>query len=160
MRAIEALIAEAGLAGVVRVEPVPSVSASVGLLPELRRLDAAVYVNSMIELAPFHSDVVEALGAGVPTVASRMGVLSELIENERTGLLTVAGDHAALAAAIVRVLGEPGLAETLSSNARLEFATRFALERYVVQALAAYQHCADFELAEGRDSGEVEKQAA
>jgi glycosyltransferase involved in cell wall biosynthesis len=50
----------------------------------------------------------EALAAGIPVVASRVGALPELVE---ANALVPAGDARALAAAIARVASDPGAAE-------------------------------------------------
>lgn len=57
--------------------------------------------------------VLEAFACGVPVVASDVGGIGEMIEPEVSGLLVPAGDPAALASAVERVLTEPGLAEHL-----------------------------------------------
>ncbi|HEY2551222.1 MAG TPA: glycosyltransferase [Streptosporangiaceae bacterium] len=58
----------------------------------------------------------EALQAGVPIVASRVGGIPALTGPD-AALLVPPGDPAALAAAVLRVLDEPGLAATLSKAA-------------------------------------------
>jgi L-malate glycosyltransferase len=51
--------------------------------------------------------VLEAMSAGRPVVASRIGGLPELVVHGETGLLVAPSDPDALAAAIVRVLSDP-----------------------------------------------------
>ena len=58
-------------------------------------------------LEQFGRVVVEAQAAGVPSVASASGALPEVVG--AAGLLVPPGDPAALCAALVRVLDEPGL---------------------------------------------------
>lgn len=62
--------------------------------------------------------VYEYLAAGRPVVASRLGQLETLIENEVTGLLVAPGDAQALAGALERILSEPGLGQRLGQNGR------------------------------------------
>ena len=62
-------------------------------------------------LEQFGRVVVEAQAAGVPSVASASGALPDVVG--ASGLLVPPGDPAALAAALVRVLDEPGLWERL-----------------------------------------------
>jgi glycosyltransferase involved in cell wall biosynthesis len=60
--------------------------------------------------------VLEAMAAGLPVVASAVGGVPETVG--RAGLLTAPGDPAALAGALVRVLGDPRLAGRLGARAR------------------------------------------
>lgn len=55
--------------------------------------------------------IVEAQRAGLPPVISRIGGMAELVEHERSGLLVEPRDAEALAAAILRLLGDPELYE-------------------------------------------------
>ena len=51
---------------------------------------------------------------------------AEVVDHERTGLLFAPRNPAALAAAVLRLLREPHLAETCAYNARRLIETRFA----------------------------------
>jgi glycosyltransferase involved in cell wall biosynthesis len=61
--------------------------------------------------------LIEAMALGTPVVATAVGGVADVVADGRTGLLVPPGDAAALASAIRRVLGEPGLAERLRSEA-------------------------------------------
>jgi glycosyltransferase involved in cell wall biosynthesis len=50
---------------------------------------------------------IEAMDAGIPVIASRVGGLPEVVEDGRTGLLVPPGDSAALAEAMTRLLERP-----------------------------------------------------
>ena len=60
----------------------------------------------------------EAMARGKPVVASDVGGHRELVEHERTGLLFRAGDRDALAATLIRLLGDAGLAHRLRVEGR------------------------------------------
>jgi glycosyltransferase involved in cell wall biosynthesis len=76
----------------------------------------AVFVlSSYMENAPLA--LLEAMAAGVPVVATRVGGVAELVP-EGTGLLVAPGDPAALAAAIGRLLDDPALARAQAEAAR------------------------------------------
>lgn len=62
--------------------------------------------------------VYEYMAAGVPVVASRIGQLELLIEDEVSGLLCPAGDARALADALDRLRREPGLRARLGQAGR------------------------------------------
>ena len=76
---------------------------------DARRLLPAfdVAVVPSIEREGFGLAALEAMDAGLPVVASRVGGLPEVVQDERTGLLVPPGDDAALAAAIERLLMRP-----------------------------------------------------
>ncbi len=62
--------------------------------------------------------VVESLCRGRPVVASRVGGITDLVREGENGLLVEAGDPAALADALVRVLSDSTLAGRLAAAAR------------------------------------------
>ena len=62
--------------------------------------------------------LVEAMQAGLPIVASRVGGIPELLTDGVTGRLVPPGDPAALASAIDEVLADPALARRLGEAAR------------------------------------------
>ncbi len=66
----------------------------------------------------FGVSVLEAALIGLPIVTTNVGELSYLWENQKTAMLVSQNDPEAMAAAIQRILIEPGLAERLSQNAR------------------------------------------
>ena len=66
------------------------------------------------------SILLEAMAAGVPIVAASTGGIPELVRDGSTGLLVPPRNPAALAAAVIRLLGDPALAARLAA-AGLEF---------------------------------------
>jgi len=62
--------------------------------------------------------VIEAMACGLCVVSTDVGGIPHLLENEVDALLVPSGDSDAMAAAVRRILSEPGLAERLSRNAR------------------------------------------
>lgn len=96
-----------------------------------------VLVPSRVE--SFGIAAVEAQMAGKPVVASNVSGLPEIIEHGRTGLLVAPDDPAALAAAVARLLDEPGLAGQLARSGADAAKRRFSLERYRSDLRAAVQ---------------------
>jgi glycosyltransferase involved in cell wall biosynthesis len=75
----------------------------------------------------------EALAAGLPVAASRVGGLPELIPDD---WLTAPGDAAALAATIAHIVGDPGAGARALERARAVTAP----ERVAPALAAVYEH--------------------
>lgn len=61
---------------------------------------------------------VEALSVGVPVVATAVGGVPEVVHNGENGLLVSPGSPTELAAAMRRILEEPGLRDRLAAAAK------------------------------------------
>lgn len=80
--------------------------------------------------------LLEAMLAGKPVVATRVSSIPEIVVNGETGLLVPPDDFEALAAAILRVLRDPGrLGEAGLARAKSEF----SVERMSRRTLAVYE---------------------
>jgi len=104
-----------------------------GLLPRERVLEVlaaadAVVLSSSWENFP-HA-LVEALAVGSPVVATRVGGVPEIVEDEVNGLLVPPGDPAALAAAVRRFFADEELRVRLTAGAAPS-ARRFSLESVI-----------------------------
>ncbi|NGO08530.1 glycosyltransferase family 4 protein [Streptomyces sp. HC44] len=86
-------------------------------------------------LEAFGLVVVEAMAAGVPTVAAGHGAFVELVEDGVTGLLHRPGEPASLASCIRRIAAEPALGREMGQAARRRYEQGFSpavgLERLV-----------------------------
>ena len=69
--------------------------------------------------------LLEALALGTPAVATPVTGIPELIRDGKTGLLVPERDPAALAAALTRLLDDPGLAAQVSAAGRALVEERF-----------------------------------
>jgi glycosyltransferase involved in cell wall biosynthesis len=82
-----------------------------------------IFLNTTdIDNAPV--SVIEAQAAGLCVVSTNVGGIPYLLEHESDALLVPPCDARAMAEAVRRLLGEPGLASSLSRNGRLK-AERF-----------------------------------
>ncbi|HEX6198806.1 MAG TPA: glycosyltransferase, partial [Thermoanaerobaculia bacterium] len=133
---LEGEIDRRGLAGAVRLA---------GALPEdevARRLARAdlfvlpsvVAPDGQMEGIPVA--LMEAMAAGRPVVASRLSGIPELVADGETGLLVPPGDAGAVAAAVARLLEEPGLGARLGEAGRRRVAEEFRLAATVAELLA------------------------
>lgn len=66
---------------------------------------------------PFGLVALEAAAAGKAVVASNIGGLIDIVDDQKTGILVPPGDRAALAAAIARLVADPALREGLGEAA-------------------------------------------
>jgi glycosyltransferase involved in cell wall biosynthesis len=70
--------------------------------------------------------LIEAMAAGLPVVATRVGGVDEVVEHEVTGLLAPAGDEAVLAAHITRLAEDATLRTRLGLSGRDRATSRFS----------------------------------
>jgi glycosyltransferase involved in cell wall biosynthesis len=73
--------------------------------------------------------ILEAMSAGLPVVASRVGGVPELVLDGETGLLVPPGEPSSLAAAIERLLVDPALRNRLGAAGRARVEEYFDLDR-------------------------------
>ena len=103
--------------------------------------DAAVSA-SRSEGLPFN--IMEAMYAGLPVVASQVKGHSDLIEDGVTGLLYPYGDAEACAEQVMRLVGSEQLRRELGRNAR-ENVEQYGLERVLPVVWAQYAALAELE---------------
>lgn len=107
---LEAEIARLGLGGRVLL------AGFRGEVPALMRRFTVLCLSSHSEGLP--NVVLEAMAAGRPVVATRVGGVPELVRDGVTGLLVAPGDVEGFAAAVRRLLAEPDLAARLGEAGR------------------------------------------
>ncbi len=86
----------------------------------------------------FSYQVVEAMWAGVPVVATNIGNLSEIIENGKEGILAAPNDKAALIAAILRLDEDEGFRAEVIKAAR-EKAKQFSLQHTIDELVPVFK---------------------
>lgn len=77
--------------------------------------------------------ILEAMVAEIPIVATNIAGISEMIENEKSGLLVEPADPEALSLAIEKMLTHPSLAHETTQNASKTVKEKFKLETMVRQ---------------------------
>jgi glycosyltransferase involved in cell wall biosynthesis len=86
--------------------------------------------------------LMEAMAAGLPVVASRVGGNPELVEDGDTGLLIPPQDADALAAALERLLADPTGAKTMGEKARRRVEENYSLDRLGREINGIYEELA------------------
>ena len=81
--------------------------------------------------------VIDAMAIGVPPIAFRVGGLPELIQDGQSGILVPAGDTAAFAGAMDRLVSDADLRRTLAAAGPAR-AAEFAVDRMVRGTQAVY----------------------
>jgi glycosyltransferase involved in cell wall biosynthesis len=81
----------------------------------------------------------EAMGCGVPIVGSRSGVISECVDEGRTGLLATPKDPAAFADAIQKLAADEPLRRQMREQSRARMLQRFTVETNVRKTLDIYR---------------------
>jgi glycosyltransferase involved in cell wall biosynthesis len=105
--------------------------------PEQVLAGAAAYVQASRH-EPFGVAVAEAMACGIPVVVTDAGGLAEVVDGGRCGLVVPAEDPGALAAALVRVVTDSGLAARLATGGRAHALATFTPERLAHQVAAVY----------------------
>jgi glycosyltransferase involved in cell wall biosynthesis len=82
--------------------------------------------------------LLEAMGAGLPSVATRVGGNPEVIAHEQTGYIVGSEDHQAAADAILNLLRNPPLARTMGAAARNLIAEKFTTEVMMRNLIECY----------------------
>jgi glycosyltransferase involved in cell wall biosynthesis len=129
--AIEAHAAERGVAGALHL-----LGETAGPMPLLAGADVFVSA-SWAESFPYN--VLEAMAAGVPVVATDVGGTAEAVVDGETGLVVPPRDPAALGAAIGELLADPARRERLGEAGRRRVAERFTVERMLEGTAEVYR---------------------
>jgi glycosyltransferase involved in cell wall biosynthesis len=83
--------------------------------------------------------LIEAMAAGLPVIASRVGGIPALIDDGQNGLLVAAGDSLALAVALRRILSNPTWAYILGQNAMQSIGTGYGVPAMVRAIESVYR---------------------
>jgi lipopolysaccharide heptosyltransferase II len=107
-------------------------------VPEiLSHLDLLVLATTTHEA--FGRVIVEAQACGVPVVATKVGGVIDIIEDNKTGLLVSPADHQAMAEAVLKIHNDQDLAQSLAENAYAQVKAKYGVELMVKNTLDAYK---------------------
>jgi glycosyltransferase involved in cell wall biosynthesis len=114
-----------------------------GLVPHLQLVNfyrnADVFVNSSFSEA-FGMPLIEAMATKVPVVAPLVGGIKEIVENGKTGIIVEPCDDNSLAEAILSLLSDKNLRESMGEAARRRAVEIFSWERIVERLLRLYKN--------------------
>jgi glycosyltransferase involved in cell wall biosynthesis len=101
------------------------------------------YAAADVLVNPSHSEgspyvLLEAMAANLPIVATAVGGVPEMVENNQTALLVPPNDPEAMAGAIARMLSDEKLARRLATNALSLVSVRHSPANYLHSLTAVY----------------------
>lgn len=121
---------------------------TLGLSKNVRLLGGIKEVSELLKLSqifclPSRSEglsnaLLEAMAAGLPSVATRVGGNPELIEEGRTGYLVDSEDSGAMARRIIDLIRSPELAAEMGRESRLLVHRRFTEQAMMDQIVQSY----------------------
>jgi glycosyltransferase involved in cell wall biosynthesis len=84
------------------------------------------------------NSLLEAMAAGVPVIATKVGGTPELVEDGATGLLVAPRNAAALGQAMTLLLDHPATARRIGDAARRDVTARFSVDKMVRDTQSLY----------------------
>ena len=106
-------------------------------VPAILRLAELFILPTRSALSAFPTVLIEACASGLPSVASDVGGVPEIVRDGREGILTPVGDERALADAISTLLADHELRNRLADGA-LARASAFSLHAWASAVLGVY----------------------
>lgn len=111
-----------------------------GFVEDVPQVYAALDVFVFPSLAePLGTSLLAAMAYALPVVAVGRGGVPEIVEHERSGLLVPEPEPRGIAAAVARLLQDPGFSRRLGLAARETIQRRFAADRMVENTARIYE---------------------
>ena len=126
-----------------------------GLTEQLALQSRVIFTSHQADVLPFyamadgmvlpsHTEgsphvVLEAMSAGVPIVATGVGGVPEILQNNETAILVPAHNPETLAAGIAKLLESPDDSNRLAANAKQVLRDKFSHEAYTRSLLAIFE---------------------
>jgi glycosyltransferase involved in cell wall biosynthesis len=98
-----------------------------------------VCVHAAVEPEPFGRVVIEALALGVPVVATAVGGPVEIIEDGVSGFLVPPADPGSMAARMIGILTDRGLAERIRRCGNDRVQRAFSMDAYIREIQRVYE---------------------
>jgi glycosyltransferase involved in cell wall biosynthesis len=131
------------LRGIVREAGLDEDVIFTGEIPDAHPAYAAMNVFALpsAQPEPFGGVVMEAMGMGLPVVATRIGGSIEQVADGESGFLVSPGDPAALAEKIEILLRDPALCARMGAAGRRRIEELFTLNGMVENIVRVYEEC-------------------
>ncbi len=100
-------------------------------------MDVVVHASTWPE--PFGLVIIEAMGCGIPVIASNLGAPSEIIDDGKDGLIVDPKNTPALAQALLDLLGNESLRRDMGQRARQKVLSRYGAEEYASRMEGVYR---------------------
>lgn len=104
----------------------------------LKNMDVAIIPSVWDE--PFGLNVIEAMAAGLPVIASRTGGIPEAIEDKKNGILVERNNPEQLARAIENLLDNPSLIKEYGERGRARVEESFSWDIHIKKLINIYNH--------------------
>ncbi|MCF7822777.1 MAG: glycosyltransferase [Candidatus Marinimicrobia bacterium] len=109
--------------------------------------DSSIVVSPSTESESFGRTITEAMAAGRPVIASRIGAHPEIVQDGTTGILVEPNDPQALGEALAKLIGDEELRGRMGRAGRERYLKAFTLEKYHQNLFDVYTN-----LLEGAES--------
>jgi glycosyltransferase involved in cell wall biosynthesis len=107
------------------------------VIEEMKGARFVVFPSELYENLPL--TIIEAFACGTPVLASRLGAMSEIVEEGRTGLFFRAGDAGDLARVALQAWEQPQQLRTLGKQARREYENKYTAAANLQQLTEIYR---------------------
>jgi glycosyltransferase involved in cell wall biosynthesis len=101
--------------------------------------EAALLVLPSVWYENFPMVLIEAFAAGLPVLASRLGAMAQLVQDQETGLLFRVGDAEDLAAKVRQAFARPEALQRMGANAYSAYRARYTPERGFEALVSVYR---------------------
>jgi glycosyltransferase involved in cell wall biosynthesis len=105
--------------------------------------EAHVFVFPSVWNEPFGMPVIEAMSCGLRVVSTKSGGITELVQDGKTGFLVERGNSQVLAGAIMRLIKNKPLRESMGQAGRKRAVEHFSWDKIADQFLLHYKTLCD-----------------
>lgn len=101
--------------------------------------EAKIAISASVIDEAFPRAVLEASACGIPVIATEVGGVSEIIENEVNGIMVEPKNSEAIAKAIMKLTADTALADTMAKKAREKIEKMYSMEKSLQETAQVYK---------------------